>query len=70
MFLVEEVTTNLSAVEIFRCFEKDAFSFFLDSGIVDGKLGRYSFIGSEPFLMFRSNGRMVELVWAGDSTVR
>ena len=70
MLLVEEVTTNLSAFEIFRCFERDAFSFFLDSGIVDGKLGRYSFIGSEPFLIFRSKGRKAELIWAGDGVVQ
>ncbi len=70
MLLVEEVTTNLSAFEIFRCFEKDDFSFFLDSGVVDGKLGRYSFTGSEPFLIFRSKGKKAELIWTGDGIVR
>ena len=70
MLLVEEVTTNLSAFEIFRCFAKDDFSFFLDSSMVDGKLGRYSFIGSEPFLIFRSKGRQTELIWPGDGVTQ
>ena len=37
--------------------------FFLDSGINAPRLGRYSFIGSQPFLIFRSKGTNLQLDW-------
>lgn len=41
------------------------FSFFLDGGMSFQRLGRYSFVGSEPFLVFRSRGDRVEVVGEG-----
>jgi len=38
------------------------YSFFLDSGMDEKKLGRHSFIGFEPFLVFRSKGSRIELI--------
>lgn len=40
----------------FEAFARRPFSFFLDSGMDPGKLGRYSFMGSDPFLVLRSRG--------------
>jgi para-aminobenzoate synthetase component 1 len=38
------------------------YGFFLDSGMDPERLGRYSFIGVKPFLVFRSKGTRVEIV--------
>jgi len=54
--LIEEITTELSPPDIFELFRGKPFSFFLDSGMDAHKLGRYSFIGSEPFLVLRTRG--------------
>ena len=63
MFLIEEVTNSLNSFELFARFEADAYSFFLDSGMDYEKLGRYSFMGSEPFLIFRSKGERAEFIY-------
>ena len=60
--LVEEIHTPLTASRCFEAFVGHPFSFFLDSGMDPGKLGRYSFMGSDPFLVIRSRGDKVSLI--------
>ncbi len=55
------------------CFEAFAgrpFSFFLDSGMDPARLGRYSFMGSDPFLVLRSRGDEITLIRDGVEEVR
>ncbi|MBI4185880.1 MAG: aminodeoxychorismate synthase component I [Chloroflexi bacterium] len=59
--LVEELGTSLAAPQCFELFKDRPFCFFLDSGMAPDKLGRYSFMGSDPFLMLRSRGSEVTL---------
>ncbi|MBE0415790.1 MAG: aminodeoxychorismate synthase component I [Dehalococcoidia bacterium] len=61
--LIEEVSTSLTALEAFELFRERPFSFFLDSGMDPEKLGRYSFMGSDPFLVLKSRGRQITLVY-------
>ncbi len=68
--LVEEIHTPLSAPQCFEAFAGEPFSFFLDSGMDPGRLGRYSFMGSEPFLVLRSRGDKVSLIRDGVEEVR
>ena len=63
--LVEEVRTPLGAPQFFEMFRGRPFCFFLDSGMDTAKLGRYSFIGSDPFLVLRSRGKEVLLIRDG-----
>ncbi|HUU64687.1 MAG TPA: anthranilate synthase component I family protein, partial [Dehalococcoidales bacterium] len=63
--LVEEIRTSLSASQCFETFKNRPFSFFLDSGMDPGKLGRYSFMGSDPFLVLRSRGEEISLIRDG-----
>ena len=62
--LIEEVSTSLAAPEAFEFLKDRPFSFFLDSGMDPQKLGRYSFMGSDPFLVLRSHGREVALLFS------
>jgi para-aminobenzoate synthetase component 1 len=55
--LIEEIKTSLSSDEIFRAFRNEPYPFLLDSGMDRQKLGRFSFIGYDPFLVFRSKNR-------------
>jgi para-aminobenzoate synthetase component 1 len=57
--LIEEIETELSPPDAFELFRNRRFSFFLDSGMDPEKLGRYSFIGSDPFLVLGSRGSEV-----------
>ena len=61
--LIEEISIPLAAVEAFELFHSEPYSFTLDSGMDPQRLGRYSFIGSDPFLVMRSRGNEVILVW-------
>jgi len=61
--LIEEIPTPLAAPEAFEFFHRDLYSFFLDSGMDPQRLGRYSFVGSDPFLVMRSRGSQVTLIW-------
>ena len=63
--LVEEIRTPFSAAEFFRLFHQEPFAFFLDSGMDPAKLGRYSFIGWDPFLVLKSRGDELTLLSAG-----
>ena len=67
--LIEEVSTALAAPEAFELLKERRFSFFLDSGMDHDNLGRYSFIGSDPFLVLTSRGSQVTLHY-GDKRER
>lgn len=47
--MIKEIKTKLSAFEIFTLFKDEKDSFILDSAMDKNKLGRYSFISSNPF---------------------
>ena len=63
----------MTAFDLFRLLADEPHSFFLDSstevsgpvkrGFRYAELGRYSFIGSQPFLIFRSKGTDLQLDW-------
>jgi para-aminobenzoate synthetase component 1 len=52
--LVEELKTPLEAPQCFELIKERPHSFFLDSGMDPAKLGRYSFMGGDPFLVLKS----------------
>jgi len=60
--LVEPVSTGLSPLQTFGLFQGEPYSFFLDSALPAGGRGRFSFIGSKPFLVLRSRGNQVLLL--------
>jgi para-aminobenzoate synthetase component 1 len=60
--LIEEVSTSLTAPELFELIKDKPYSFFLDSGMDPHRLGRYSFLGSEPFLAISSRGSEVTVI--------
>ena len=59
--LLEEIHIPFTAPQCFEVFKDRPFSFFLDSGMDPDKLGRYSFMGSDPFLVLRSRGEEISL---------
>ncbi|MFC1925592.1 aminodeoxychorismate synthase component I [Chloroflexota bacterium] len=60
--LIAEISTPLTAPEAFEVFRQRPYSFFLDSGMNPEKLGRYSFLGSDPFLVLKSRGSKTTLL--------
>jgi para-aminobenzoate synthetase component 1 len=60
--LIEEVFTSLTVLEIFELIKDKPYSFFLDSGMDPQRLGRYSLLGSGPFLVMSSRGSEVTLI--------
>src|SRR4030042_6417272 len=63
--LIEEIYMAPEAAWCFEAFAPRPFSFFLDSGMDSQKLGRYSFMGSDPFLVMRSRGTEITLIKNG-----
>jgi para-aminobenzoate synthetase component 1 len=68
--LIEEVSTSLTAPELFELIKEKPYSFFLDSGMDPRRLGRYSFLGSEPFLVVSNRGAEVTLTRGQDHEVQ
>ncbi len=68
--LVEEIRSPLASSQLFELFRERPFSFFLDSGMDPVRLGRYSFAGSDPFLVVRSRGTKVTLIRGGKEEIR
>jgi para-aminobenzoate synthetase component 1 len=60
--LIQEVFTSLTAPELFELIKDRPYSFFLDSGMDTQRLGRYSFLGGEPFLVMNSQGSEITLI--------
>ena len=52
----------MTAPELFELIKDRPYSFFLDSGMDTQRLGRYSFLGSEPFLVMHSRGSEITLI--------
>ncbi|UCH51977.1 MAG: aminodeoxychorismate synthase component I [Chloroflexota bacterium] len=63
--LIEEIHTPLTAPEVFQLVHSQLNTFFLDSGMDPKRLGRYSFIGTDPFLVMNSRGNQVKLIRQG-----
>jgi len=59
--LIEEIEIAFSPLDIFEAFSHGKHSFFLDSGMDSHKLGRYSFIGSDPFLVLKSSDKDITI---------
>ncbi len=68
--LIEEIYRAPEAARCFDAFTPRPFSFFLDSGMDPARLGRYSFMGSDPFLVMRSRGDAVTVIKEGVEEVR
>src|SRR4030043_223075 len=63
--LIEKIRTLLTAPEVFELLHSQLHSFSLDSGMDPQRLGRYSFIGTDPFLVMSSRGNEVTLIRQG-----
>ena len=63
--LVEEIHMAPDAAWCFEAFAPRPFSFWLDSRMDPQKLGRYSFMGSDPFLVMKSRGDEITLIKDG-----
>lgn len=59
--LLKKIDTQLDSMQIYTLFRDRAYSFFLDSGMDQEKLGRYSFIGCDPFLVLKNKGNITKL---------
>ena len=60
--VIQEIFTHLTAPRLFELIKDNPYSFFLDSGMDPQKLGRYSFLGSDPFLVMSSRGTDITLI--------
>ena len=60
----------MTALELFELIKDKPYSFFLDSGMDPQRLGRYSFLGSEPFLAISSRGSEVTVIRGQDHEVQ
>ena len=63
--LTKKIGLPLEASDIYEHFADQPHSFWLDSGMDAQKLGRFSFMGTNPFLIMRSKGHHIEILRAG-----
>lgn len=59
--MIEEFSTNLTPFEIFTLFRNRNHSFILDSSLDEKRLGRYSFIGADPFEIIKGKNSSKDL---------
>lgn len=58
----------MKTIEVFeRLFKDRPYPFLLESGMQHPDYGRYSIMGSDPFLRFKSKGRHIEVIENGKS---
>ncbi len=59
--IVEKIDTKLNSFQLYTIFKDHPYSFFLDSGMDHEKLGKYSFIGFDPLLVFKSKDDKIDI---------
>jgi para-aminobenzoate synthetase component 1 len=59
----EEVESSIPPQLLFKRLQNSPYSFFLDSASGRDKAGRFSFLGCEPFLVFKSKRDCITLEW-------
>jgi para-aminobenzoate synthetase component 1 len=59
---IQSLSTSLKPVEVCEILKNEQYCFFLDSGMDGDRLGRYSFLGYDPFLIFRNQGERNEII--------
>ncbi len=59
--LIRELPRAPSPARLFEKFVARPYAFLLESGRGYGQLGRYSFLGCDPFLVVKSQGRRVQV---------
>ncbi|MBI2865789.1 MAG: aminodeoxychorismate synthase, component I [Chloroflexi bacterium] len=64
---VEELLFPLTPVQAFVRLLDEPYPFYLDSGMRRERLGRYSFLGAEPFLRLTSRGNQIS-IWEKEHT--
>ncbi|MFA6320958.1 MAG: aminodeoxychorismate synthase component I [Candidatus Omnitrophota bacterium] len=62
--IIENISNSLSPEDLFNSIKNHPYTFFLDSAVRDKHLGRFSFLGCDPFLVFRSKKDAIALEWA------
>ncbi len=67
--LVEEIHIPVGATHPFEVLRREPFGFLLDSGMNEMNLGRYSFMGSSPFLVLKSRNSRVTTAGHGGEQV-
>ena len=65
---IEELGPHLDPVGVMSGFLDVDYPVLLDSALVRPKLGQYSYVTADPFLVVRSKGRQVEVIEHGDVT--
>lgn len=60
--VIEELNYFPDPVLTFAAFSNDAYSSFLDSGMDENRLGRFSFIGCDPFMVIRCKGEEIKII--------
>lgn len=59
--VIEELILEDSIEEIFDRFYQQEHCFFLDSSMEHARLGRYSYLGANPFLILSSKGEEIQI---------
>ncbi len=62
---IQQINTALNSFELFTIFKDYPYSFFLDSGMNHDGLGKYSFIGFDPHLIFKSKNDVINIIKDG-----
>ncbi|SNT03197.1 aminodeoxychorismate synthase, subunit I [Anaerovirgula multivorans] len=62
---IEQINTKLNSFQLYSIFKEEPYSFFLDSGMDHEKLGKYSFIGFDPHLVFKSKDHRIDMIEDG-----
>ncbi|SDK67857.1 aminodeoxychorismate synthase component I [Natronincola ferrireducens] len=59
---IEKINTSLDSFQLYTIFKDRSYSFFLDSGMDYDKLGKYSFIGFDPCVVFKSKNDKIDIL--------
>jgi para-aminobenzoate synthetase component I len=59
--IIEKIDTKYTAFELFHAIQDEPYSFLLDSSMENARLGRYTFMGSRPFIVFKSKNQSITI---------
>ena len=65
---IEEFESRISPIDVFASIHAEPYSFFLDSAVGRERLGKYSFLGYDPFLVVKVSGNEIEVSQQGETS--
>lgn len=67
---LKEIKSDIKPEDIFNLYSDEDYFFYLDSGVKANELGKYSFLGFNPIMVFKNKKDKISIIKNGTETLK